>query len=155
MIINEKNVYIDVDRSKVLNAPNSTEEIILSGFKNTEYLIKATLVASSSNSNAFSLTSTCDYVAALGILYGSNASPVVTVSASNAFNQVTDWSLADSTNGKICFRLPTNGSTLINDMANSASKTYYMEIWAINDNDESVLLSHSPFIINNVAVEMP
>jgi len=154
MLINNKNIIVDIDNSVNLSnvsSPYLSETINL--YRETEYVFKLSLYNSWDNTNVFPLTTTDRYCIYVGDVYGSNSAPVIVESNASSFNQTADWSDVDPTIGLICFRLPTTSDDLATDLGNSASKNYTLQVWLSNDNDEGVLLLDTQVKINNVAVE--
>jgi hypothetical protein len=113
--------------------------------------MQANVVNSAMDSNAVSFENTDYFIYAIGDVYGSNASAVV-INEDN-FNSPADWAQVNVAAGALCWRVNTCSETLAMDMANSVSKTYTSNLWLINNNSESVLLSSGKVTINNVAVE--
>ncbi len=145
--------YIEIDRTDTIRSLGNYSESSITMYRDSSYVVISNCVTSVNNSNAFVFDSGDIFYAAIGDKYGTAESPVVTISPSS-FNSLSDWAMADPTQGRICFRANTTSEKLANDLGNSSSKTYRMDVWVVNTNNETVLLSQSDVKMNNVAVEV-
>jgi hypothetical protein len=150
-MLNTKRITIDIDSTKVIKSTTNATEDTLLLYRGTDYVLQANVIASVSNSNAFAFTTTDQFVLAIGKVYGSNASPVLTTKT--GWNNVADWAITDPEDGKLSCHINTTSSVLTSELGSSSQKSYIMEIWCINENEETTLLSQSDVTIRNIVVE--
>jgi len=152
MNINIKEFGIDFDRSKTQVIDGSLQSANIVLYRGTEYVLRANVYSNSASTVVQAFANTVGWELDIGRLYGSNASPVIIEANTASWNNTSDWTLTDVTEGRICCRVNTSGDLVSSDLGNASSDTYTMEIWYTNNVGAKALVVSDACSIHNATI---
>jgi hypothetical protein len=142
-LLNQKNIIVDADNVVEIASVNNPTKVKLTVYRDVEYTIKAKVLEDYLSSTGKTLDANDRYMLAISNAYGEPFSAMLTtqdISANVASSELT-------------ILLNMDNNDIAQDLGNSASKTYYMQVWGVNDVDTGYLILDADIVIHNIAIE--